>query len=1330
MEKERLVVQLAKSSENLYAGNMPDERINEPRLRVAGSDKEQARRAQTQEKEKKVSEDPQIDEEAKQATEEFVKEEIQTEKELGLGARVRQERKKEVKVSAKHFPPDVPLPQNPRVLDAVEDFYQAAGDKALSDLPRKTLVKHYLKIRRASGEEGAGTGFLKKFEAELRSQKVNVDNLVEEANQKLADRRSEATLLDPFSRQAVSINSIEELKSFVDQIKEKINQGGKNPFGELSTEELKQQYRVFRRIESDLTSQGNGQLRNMVTDYGRGYIQPLLEELIYRNQEDARSLFLEEPSSKTEGSLGADRLTINPGWTSPELTNEMDGVNAVLDTIPDRSFEEQLEELQNASRSVGRLGGVPPAEKTEALAEISRRINEIRNAPNYQNQQEQRRGLQDREKQKVAELESMSVTVDEVDNYRSREGIAGLDPGIYTNTNLQRIANQVRGAAESEVATNTFLRERLDEVSEIRRQAVAETTDQARRTEEEAGRLWRSIKDVKEILEARMRSELQSSVQMWSSQGETRMTVEDKNRLVSLALDATNPLLSPEQRQDAELQLENDYNKLFSAADAKSADEWRDALGSARSIEIQEFDTTLINARTGRIAHKIRRDPITGRLLDTPIERTLTQEERDRLENLERKLSAGVKLRETLHGVYFYVNQAASAEELRKSIRFFKAEAADRAYQIKGVSTAAHFYEQAMYQVMARHGGYLPYEAMVNKIDGTLGEVEQIVWDEIKRARDMGVGPLKDMEQWELGRAVGMARGMGVVSGRWFEIIAQAGIPKGRPLDSWWANNIIKNMAFFRQIARYDVGKERNRFLAFKLENQGKAWSTKELSEITSLGSMEILDRFINEDARPDRYIDMINPFRIGSVYTQTGWRWGPDDINRAGAIAHILDWDPKSPIIGLGMWVEKLRGDYSGHDKDKSDKAKEQLETQIKHALDITPLKFFYNLNGLRQKVLRGDDVPSHKNSQLVAMYGDDFIQEGAYNHETGEYEIKDENRGQLIIKSILLKKDLSAFSILQEQLLQKRVKAYADYLRARDRHEDYKQREVAGELRPGEEEPSKPVVPNLLSGELATFDLDSLVTASDPGERAWQQAQVSRVRALAGIIKTEFMKGKSPGTSQTHYERLMFNLKNKGWKIPFVFGTEDIPHEIYHYGATADNSFDRRWGDIDSAAKAAGAYEQMIRHMADFKSQDDIIKALTEVYNNLVGHDEDVTREVMLRTVEGITKFYKKDYVTRLPFGIGTMQGALKGQASYAQIAFGRDKMAWDELDVDTFMRKVEDAGLIKMDEMEGLRKRTGAEALNLMWAIGRTAIPLFILAFIYFMFQEQMKTIAKGN
>lgn len=874
------------------------------------------------------------------------------------------------------------------------------------------------------------------------------------------------------------------------------------------------------------------------------------------------------------------------------------------------------------------------------------------------------------------------------------------DGPTFNPTRFQRnidIANRVQAALEAgNQANNAFFRNTIRELVE-RMQELQETRNDpdAKAQIEEAGRLIHSLQNLKDALGAKIADLRGDSLQ--NIYGEIRQSEEQIADNVQNAIDSVVKRdaqgRETEESRLASERLEKAFNKLFTRVGINTSEEWKDAVGSAGSIEFDLFFMGLGNAAAGRTM---------------PLKRQLTLKERHAIEQKTLDLKESSKLREHLHNLSYYINRNANIEEMSGIMNRFPMDYLDKAYRMRGVAQIDHFFEQAMFQVMTRNGWYLPYEAMVTQADGTPGEVDKMVYDQAMKAQQKGILP-SDMEPWEIERAISLARGLRVATGRALEVVAQGGIPKDTPLVSWWANNIIKKMAFFKQIARYNVGFERNRILAYKLEEGSLAWSTQELAKMKT---GDILDRFTKE-TNEDRLMDMTNPMRIGSVYTQTGWRYGKDEITHAGVISKLLDGYTLNPIIGAGMWIEKerrnlvpternhkfhenpsyeevmaeLRDAFPNEEipeiRTKGERALFIIRKNLELSAQIAPLKLFYNMMGLRQDVLHVLRADAAYDGEIT---------------EPGKGQIKIAPEGNLY-------KDLRLLTLAQEKLLRQRVGAYkqwagGDRVRA-NRPDLYREH----------------------------TDLDATIR-----EIADTPEQAARMLRLVGHIRTTFNE---QNAGPSYKNKLLGNLLDKGWKVPYIFGTDDLPNDLYDFVATGGSSLQRRWGDIASAEKGADKLEQLIMNMTMFRSQDDLIKAMNDVYQVLRGHDEGVASEVMFRIAEGVTKFYKKDWASRLPFGMGLWRGFVGGKTSFAQLIYGREQMSWDEFDVDEFIKRLHASGLlgeheIAEERLAQLRKRTGSEWWNLfLIAMPRTGISLGLIGFIYYMLIKTLpEEITKGK
>lgn len=969
----------------------------------------------------------------------------------------------------------------------------------------------------------------------------------------------------------------------------------------------------------------------------------------------------------------ADTVGVENAWND-ELKAEMEGMNAVLSALDGNDFQGQLNELQRSLRSIGSLRNIPDAEKVEGIRRVRERISVLQQQEQIRREEQQRREEAGRRRYGGEE---------EPDPYLKPEEAEGFDAASYAGVDrrVAEIAEAIGTAFVSDVGgrtnvTNSFLRDQMSRLSQRLPDLEGETQNQGYR-------LWRESNRLKESLGAQVATEAQRGRS--GLYAELRLRESEKEWIIRRAINA-DPTEGSAGSEDWRL-LEEEFNKRFARADVNSSDDWRDALGPGGSIEIDEFITTLTNAGENRT-----------KLIDN---RLLTDDEQNKVREAVRRLRQEAKLREYLHSLAYFINTNAGAEDIIKAASRFTGGEAQVAFKRRGVAQMFRIYENAMLEVVAKNGGYLPAKTMVNGADGKYGEVEQLVWDQAVRARDMGVLP-KDMPDWEIRRAIALGRGMGIVTGRFFEIAAMHGLSKNIPLNSFWANGLVKNIAFFQQVARFDVGQKQNAILGYYLEGRKTKmpWSTDELKKFKAMNQQQIFDIMVN-DHTDDRLIQMKNPFHIGSVFTQTGWRWKGDKVNLASATARLLQYDENNPLIGVGLLIEANRGELADSDKKKSQKAEEVIRKAIGVAEETTPLKFFNNLISLRQGVLR--------------------------KHYKGQIKEEKDSPGQIIIEKDELKSDIAALALVQERLVSRRIKVYEEYLKSDELkafNERLAREEVEEKDRPKPEAIERLNFPTGLEEQ----DFASLKTATrDTDEYHLQEKQVERVKLFVKHIQDEF---KDSTRGKSHKEKLMSNLKDKGWKVPWVFGTDDISHEAFDYAAIEGDSFKRRWdADIGPVVQTAGMYGEFITNLTEFKSQEDIVKAMKKIHSTLSAHDAQVANDTMRYLVEGVGKFYKKDWVNRLPLGVGKITGFVGGDASYAQVAFGRGQMAWDELDMQAFLHTVHAAGIVKEEQLEELRKRLGTKSWSLLWAAGRSGIPLLFAALVYLFLNEQLEQLKKA-
>ncbi len=961
---------------------------------------------------------------------------------------------------------------------------------------------------------------------------------------------------------------------------------------------------------------------------------------------------------------GAPGVPVEGGWNDA-LKAKMEGMNAALDVIEDEDVENQLDQLIEARKAIGELRGIPDDEKIEAFNRIGARVRELRearrNAP--------RRPRRDFPADRVF-INEASVRV--------------IDRGAaYASPEVQRIADEVAEALRDNRVNNTFLNQRIRLVADI--VSRERTPEEAR----EAGRLRHYLEEIKNVLYGKTRGQYQAETG-GGMYGEYKLTEDDKIRIIELAAEA-----APGSSSLADL--EKEFNGLFVRVDVNSDAEWRDALGPGGEIEINMFILTLQNAAESR---------------ELPSGEALTEGAKDNIRRVVRRFEMEKNLREYLHSVSYAVNSNLGIPDLARFMKGFRAGGADVAFSIKGVSTATRLYEQAMYQVMAENGGYLSYADMVNTVEGQYGKVEDLV-----RKQMLTYYGKNNIQDWEIGRAIALARGMGIMRGRWFEIAASGGMPKNVPLTSWWANPIIKRIAFHRQLMRFEVGKERLTMLAYPLEKRGKVWSVDEQRRLGEAGYKALFDILIKEGDK-DLFLQILNPMRIGSLETQTGWRYSEDQVNLSSAVAHLLEDDLYNPLIGIGLWIEKQRGNLQhnvaddpispedheklvrrfgaevAHFHSKGEMAEFLIVKNLRLAAKIAPLKLFNDLTSLRRDV-------------LLRYYGPEV------NTPEGV-------EGAILIKEgSNLRKDLSALAIVQEKLVVKRADVYKEFL---EKKEQFEQRLRVGEVREEERERLVGRPPDLYQ---EYTDLERMIEDEFlEGGLEGGEAQKDRVLLLVRHIREEFSPAEGDGGHSRMHE-LVENLKEKGWKVPFIFGgTTDIPFHMFQYIKTGADSFHRRAIDWEAVDAAGSATEEYLMSISKVTKKEDLIQGLEKVYHALRGHDEGIAREHVAHLVEATALWFKKDWKARLPLGFGTIFNLVTGESSLAQVFGGREKMAWDEVELDGFLKLVHGAEIVDEHQLDELRNHVGAEGHHIAWGVGRTVVQFLIIAYILYMLKKQIE------
>ncbi len=864
-----------------------------------------------------------------------------------------------------------------------------------------------------------------------------------------------------------------------------------------------------------------------------------------------------------------------------------------------------------------------------------------------------------------------------------------FDAAHFTNLTLQTIFDEINAqlAAGTGTLITAFIDAKIAQVTPI-------IQGPGPHDEEEGQRMQTALFRFNDQIQAKRTTQDERQ----GIYGDIKLDKEQQKKLIELVLKPNG-----EGNKD----IDRLFNKRFGQIDSNPNSDWQSAIGPGGDIEIRDFINALIQTKEDRIA---------------PLGRAITEAEKVTIQIKINELTQLKELREKLHTVSYAINSNLGIPELRKFLKYFKAEYQDIAFGLKGVPKIMHLYEDAMHQVATENGGYIKYEDMVNTVKGEPSKVEQIVRDQVARAKAMKMPVFKDMEEYEVLRAISVARGMGIAMGNFFEIIAEKGMSKGVPLTSWWANPIIKRMAPFRQMMRFKQGGKNLTMLAFNLDEDkkgvetpfGKVWTISEQKELIESGLGKLLTTAIGSNKNVSRYVQALNPLDIGSRWSQTLWRVAQDEEHFTSAMSGLLEHNLINPLIGTGLWIEKQkgylkskkklgkvvpvptgmiqavnRGDFRDsnnvlvhftEETTEGDLAKLLIEQNLRLSVNITPLTLFNSLTELRYAVLR--------NNYAGEIIDTDPVRDPERNGDPSVREGSD------------LQKDMNMLALLQEKLLDTRLNAYETW---RD----------GG--RPG-------VVPNLYRehADIKRIIEEEFLEGHLPGAIV----QRNRLLRLVENIQRAFTTVHA-GEKKSPFEELMEDLKEKKWKVPYILG-HDMPYDRIQFIKEGPDSVDRRGDDWEIVDATVPLINKYIENLSAVHKKEDLIAGLTEIHRTLAGHDRSAADELVKNLVEGTIFWFRKDIRAMLPASFGTVWG-MRGDSSLAQVLGGREKMAWDRTEMNEFVYLVHGAGIVDTvseGQIEEIRKHTGSTKELAYFGFGgaaQTAISFMAIAYMLYMMSK---------
>lgn len=715
--------------------------------------------------------------------------------------------------------------------------------------------------------------------------------------------------------------------------------------------------------------------------------------------------------------------------------------------------------------------------------------------------------------------------------------------------------------------------------------------------------------------------------------------------------------------------IEDIFNRIFDKVDSRLQTEFNKAFGNTGAYEYDEFMRVLndginIQNRVGNLV-RIRE-----------------------LEAIRDRLSNEREAREIIHNAFYAVIVGQNTEGVANFIAPFLAGYADLAFRKAGVESAMHFYEEALLVVREKNGGFLRPKDIIGHIkENNRGEVNVLTEQFLRAANEKGdlavdrEGRPRQLAKWELDRALSFSRGMSIIVGDSIEIAATSIIPGvelgGSAFNDLFGQRIIGEIFPFRHTAKFWTGSKFSKPLAYLLNRNRAPWGPKELEEFEK---MDLTDQIkVLNDLMPEgqeRFYSILNPLEIGGLFSRTGWRIDGDP-RYAGetAIADMLSNPSERDWIGTGIIIERERGKLENLEsknvskRKKAETALGRITTALERTSRITPLKLFLNIREVKERV-------------LTDLFNSDYFTAEEKNGIQGIVDTQKTARG---------------LSEVDER-----------------KKPNQKDIEILKSIKFGA----------IMDSEKFKKDFGSLVVLQEEALKAKDLQMVGDNSRLATVIRDTFLNGTRPEGGKTYVQAFLDRLQHNGWKVPFVFGTEDLPFSKYTIEDTGARSVARRWSDMQSAAKAGAAFIEFLKGIEHYTKPEQIVEAMAKIHEGIFGYNEEYAQKFTKQLAEGVMKFYGKSWTHRIPLGLGTLNTLVKGNSSYAQIAYGRDAMAWDELDLNKFTRLIRGRGLFKVEDQSEVQKRAGGGKKAATWDVVRTVLPLMMIAMAYYMLTETTK------
>lgn len=391
----------------------------------------------------------------------------------------------------------------------------------------------------------------------------------------------------------------------------------------------------------------------------------------------------------------------------------------------------------------------------------------------------------------------------------------------------------------------------------------------------------------------------------------------------------------PDGRQLKGNYIEEYYNSVFNLADAQPKTVFETAMGPGER-EWSDFKSQL-NIIMRKTADSYKTAANADDRLRLEIKREIIQ-------RFINKYAEEHEMRKLLHNAFFIAETEGKFEDFTNYCKSFASQFADLAFLNKPeVTTALQLREYMLNEIKRENNGNIPPD-LVSYSPGRAGSEWEARTKKVLIALNKKGTFGRTLDAWELDRALGLSRGLGMVFLRFPEIVAETStFGPTKALQSKasipWENISWHLNQLDHRIKRYETqfGLRGLLYAAAERMKGHKLWNQDEIHNAIKTDEFAVL-------ANDPRLIDLRNIFRSGGPFTWVGWRpfVAALEENQEG-FRKLLG---RNPGITVKMFLNRY--EYSAH---TFEKYKTWLKFKGENTSDEEAFKKWWGKNGKGDK-------------------------------------------------------------------------------------------------------------------------------------------------------------------------------------------------------------------------------------------------------------------------------------------------------------------------------------------------------------------------------------------